>query len=225
MKTAGSRTDEHTSSLSGSETVKTPTDCMRPQSHRGNPERKCSASTARFVQSAQLVRQNALPASLGLNGRSIKRFTIPPESDGARRGSCNVLGYRVDMGHPPLQISETEESSMKAHDGMLVRVLSEWNGWRTTEVQLRDLQRVHWLQPSHAPHPLLHGYISCTNVVNGNIPHECDTKSAPHRLLVCVLKTHNIPTAYAELARRANEERTCPLSGGAVRPTRPGSAA
>lgn len=93
---------------------------------------------------------------------------------------------------------------MQAHDEVVICVQSEWNGWRTAEVRLRDLHSVHWLQPRHAPQPLVHGYISCTNIVTGDVPHDCDRTSAPHRLLVCVLKRHTIPTAHAELARRAD---------------------
>jgi hypothetical protein len=105
---------------------------------------------------------------------------------------------------------------MQAHDGMLIRVQSEWNGWRTAEVRLQDLQIVHWFQPSQAPHSLLHGYISCTNLVSGDIPHDCDRASAPHRLLVCILKRHAIPSVYAELARRADDQRTLPSSAEVV---------
>ena len=48
---------------------------------------------------------------------------------------------------------------MPAQDNPLIRVQSEWNGWRHAEVHLRDLQNVHWFQPGPAPRPLLHGYI------------------------------------------------------------------
>jgi hypothetical protein len=105
---------------------------------------------------------------------------------------------------------------MQAHDEVVIRVQSEWNGWRTAEVRLRDLENVHWLQPSRAPQPLVHGYILCRNITTGEVPHDCDSTSAPHRLLVCVLKRHMIPTAYAELARRADEQRTLPPGERAV---------
>ena len=105
---------------------------------------------------------------------------------------------------------------MSAHDDMLIRVLSEWKGWRSAEVRLRDLQNVHWVQPNHAPHPLVHGYTFCTNIVTGEIPHNCDRTAPPHRLLVCVLRAHNLPTAFAELARRADSTRPSPLTGRAL---------
>jgi hypothetical protein len=106
---------------------------------------------------------------------------------------------------------------MRAYDDVLIRVHSEWNGWRNAEVRLGDLRDVYWFQPNGAPHAIVHGYISCSNIVMGDVPHECDRRS-PHRLLVCILKSHTIRTVYAELARRADEQRT-PLSdtGGDLR--------
>jgi hypothetical protein len=95
---------------------------------------------------------------------------------------------------------------MSAHDDMLILVHDEWKGWRTAEVRLRDLLDVHWFQPNQAPHPLVHGYVSCTQFVTGEIPHRC-SGTAPHRLLVCVLKSRTVPTTFAELARRADEHQ------------------
>jgi len=97
---------------------------------------------------------------------------------------------------------------MPAHDEMLIRVHSAWDGWRNAEVRLGDLRDVHWFQPPRAPHALVHGSISCSSITTGDIPHDCDRRSAPHRLLVCILKKHTIPTVYAELARRADERQT-----------------
>lgn len=96
---------------------------------------------------------------------------------------------------------------MPAHDDMLIRVQSEWDGWRNAEVRLGDLHDVHWFQPTRAPRALVHGYISCSSFATGDIPHDCDRRSAPHRLLVCILKRHTIPAVYAELAQRADDQR------------------
>jgi hypothetical protein len=95
---------------------------------------------------------------------------------------------------------------MRANEEMLIRVYGSWNGWQNAEVRLEDIRRVHWFQPDHAPHHLLYGFVSCTDLVNGHIPHECDNSSAPHDLLVCILKRHVVPSVYAELARRATLE-------------------
>ena len=106
---------------------------------------------------------------------------------------------------------------MPAYDEVLIRVQSEWNGWRSAEIRLRDLQSVHWFQPDEAPHPLLHAFILCTNLVSGDIPHDCDRTPPPHRLLVCVLKRHTTPSTYAHIARRADEQRTFAPTAGAGR--------
>ena len=96
---------------------------------------------------------------------------------------------------------------MRAEDENLIRVQCDWDGWRTGEVRLGDLQNVHWFQPSRAPRPLVHCYISCADIVTGDLPHDCSLTEAPHRLFVCVLKSHTVPRAYEELARRADEQQ------------------
>jgi hypothetical protein len=92
---------------------------------------------------------------------------------------------------------------MQTLDDMLIPVQREWNGWRTAEVRLGDLQNIHWLQPNGAPVPLVHAYVACTSFAHRDIPHDCERTPSPHRLLVCVLKKHTAPAAHAELARRA----------------------
>ncbi len=109
---------------------------------------------------------------------------------------------------------------MSGQDDQLIRVQSEWNGWRNAEVRLGDLCDLHWLRPPRAPRPLVHGYMCCSNIITGDVPHDCDRTSAPHRLLVCILKSHTIPSVYAALARRADDQHTLPLSN--TRPDLPG---
>lgn len=89
----------------------------------------------------------------------------------------------------------------------VICVQGEWDGWKTAEVRLRDLQDVHWSQPSGAPRPLAHGYILCTDIIAGEVPHACGRGAPPHRLHVCVLKRHSAPSVYAEIARRADDRR------------------
>jgi hypothetical protein len=93
---------------------------------------------------------------------------------------------------------------MQSEQDALICVQGAWNGWKTAEVRLADLEAVHWLQPERAPRQMVHGYISCMNLLSGDIPHECQGTPGPHRLLVCVIKHHNTATAYAEVARRAD---------------------
>jgi hypothetical protein len=95
---------------------------------------------------------------------------------------------------------------MQTTDDLLVWVQREWDGWRTAQVRLGDLQNIHWFQPSRAPRPLLHGYVSCASMTAGGTPHPCECTDGSHTLLVCVLKSHHVPSAYAEIARRAGEQ-------------------
>jgi hypothetical protein len=113
---------------------------------------------------------------------------------------------------------------MRAEDENLIRVQRDWDGWRTAEVRLGDLQNVHWFQPGRAPRLLVHGYISCADIVTGDLPHDCSLTEAPHRLFVCVLKSHTVPLAYGELARRADEQSRSSPNGcaGPVRDDRRG---
>jgi hypothetical protein len=112
--------------------------------------------------------------------------------------------------------------TMKTQDELLVRVHREWDSWRSAEVRLSDLRDVHWLQPGHAPHPIVHAFVSCTSIVGGELPHNCEHGSGPHSVRVCVLKRHAIPVVYAELVRRAEEitrraANVAPVASGAKR--------
>lgn len=93
---------------------------------------------------------------------------------------------------------------MTTHEG-LVRIQAAWNGWRSAEVRLTDLHDLHWFEPAGAHGRLLHAWIDCSDIVAGSIPHDCASSPAPHRLRVCVLKSHTLPRVYTELARRALE--------------------
>ena len=97
---------------------------------------------------------------------------------------------------------------------VVVRVHETWNGFRTAEVRLDSLRDVHWLQPDHAPHLMIHALVSCADVAGSQISHACDPVSAPHALVVCLLKRHVTSDVYAEIARRA-DGRTA--SGAAAR--------
>jgi len=97
---------------------------------------------------------------------------------------------------------------MMGYDTMLIRVQAHWNDWNDAEIRLADLE-IHWHRPTGAPHAILHGYILCSRVVTGDLPHRCDTRSAPHRIFVCVLKRHTLSPVYSELIRRANAPSRC----------------
>ena len=92
---------------------------------------------------------------------------------------------------------------MAPQTGTLIRVYDQWNGWHSAEIRIDDFTGVHWFQPPGAPHRMLHGFIQCTNLVTGTIPHDCDGSSS-HRLMVCVLKKQTASTAFEELVHRAD---------------------
>lgn len=96
---------------------------------------------------------------------------------------------------------------MQPMDDELISVQLAWDDWHTAMVPRSDLRDIHWHQPSRAPRPLLHGYVACSSIVSGNIPHDCQSQSAPHQLSVCILKKHILATVYSDLSRRANERR------------------
>jgi hypothetical protein len=93
------------------------------------------------------------------------------------------------------------------HDDFVVNVQDCWNGCRGADVRLGALRLVHWHQPDRAPHEMVHGYVFCTDIISGQIPHECDHRT-PHQLLVCVLKKHATAMVYDELVRRADGRAT-----------------
>jgi hypothetical protein len=93
---------------------------------------------------------------------------------------------------------------MAGWDDRLIEVRGAWNAWRTAEVHVGSLLDVHWYQPAGAPRPMVHAYLNCSDIVTGDIPHECASAPGTHRLLVCVLKRSASPAIYEELAARAD---------------------
>jgi hypothetical protein len=91
-----------------------------------------------------------------------------------------------------------------AKDQVLVVVHRAWNRFHTAWVRLADLEGVHWSQPFGAPRSLIHARISCHSIVMGSLPHDCDTKTRPHYLTVCILKGHSDTGVFQELLRRAD---------------------
>jgi hypothetical protein len=94
---------------------------------------------------------------------------------------------------------------MARQDDILIRVHRTWNAWESAEIRLGDLVGVHWFQPAGSGHAFLYGFIWCTDIVAGDIPHECESEPHPHRLCVCVIKKHTLGSVYLELARRADQ--------------------
>lgn len=105
-------------------------------------------------------------------------------------------------------------------DDIRITVLHEWNGSQQAFARLSDLQDFHHFQPHGAPKPLMHAYVLCSNLTGDDFPHHCDRTRAPHRLLVCILKSHSTGRVYAEMARRASDQRGRDVGehGDGVRP-------
>jgi hypothetical protein len=93
---------------------------------------------------------------------------------------------------------------MRIDETQLVRVFGSWSDCHGAEVPLKYLLDIHWRHPEGAPHPLVHAYVSCEHIVNGTIPHQCDGGSRPHRIGVCVLRRHNLPSVHESLTIAAN---------------------
>jgi hypothetical protein len=93
---------------------------------------------------------------------------------------------------------------MQQSNDVIVRVHESWNGWRSSEVRVDDLQDVRWGRPPAAPHAMIQAWVWCTQLQAGNLVHACDRTPKPHRIPVCVLKHHVIATTYAGLVNRAN---------------------
>ena len=100
-------------------------------------------------------------------------------------------------------MAESDISLMTADPDSMIRVHAQWDGWRSADVRIADLDEVHWFRPDGAPHPLLHAYVSCARIAGGTILHACDRDSAPHRERVCILKRHAMPGLYSALAQLA----------------------
>lgn len=100
-------------------------------------------------------------------------------------------------------MARTATSATDPLKNAIVAIQREWNGWRTAMVRIAHLEDVHWEQPPGAPRPLLHAMVSCDRLQSGRIDHDCELTPAPHRLLVCVLKSHTSPAVFDALSRRA----------------------
>ena len=90
----------------------------------------------------------------------------------------------------------------------LVVVQRAWSEWRTALVRVSDLEDVHWFRPAGAVRPLIHAYVWCDRVVSGRLSHDCTKSPCPHRVLVCLLKSHTTGCVFEELSRRANAPET-----------------
>jgi hypothetical protein len=108
------------------------------------------------------------------------------------------------QGTAEVHISERRPSVHTA----LVVVQRAWSEWRTALVRVTDLEDVHWFRPAGAIRPLIHAYVSCDRIVSGRLSHDCTKSACPHRVLVCLLKSHTSGSVFDVLAHRANIAET-----------------
>jgi hypothetical protein len=90
---------------------------------------------------------------------------------------------------------------------MNVKIRRQWNHWEIAEVELADLDQVHWDNVSggvRAPanQYYLHGFVFCDRI-KGEIPHSCAHGMAPHSIKVCIVKKDNDPKVLKRLEKGA----------------------
>src|SRR6476660_2787215 len=116
-----------------------------------------------------------------------------------RNGSTGAMMHTM----PPGKSRDSMPPLTAASASTLVVVQRDWSGWRKAMTPMAALEGVHWHQPAGAPRPLIHAYVSCTELTSGDVPHDCAGRGA-HRLLVCVLRQHTAPSVFGALVERAN---------------------
>src|SRR6266542_6853238 len=89
-----------------------------------------------------------------------------------------------------------------------VRVRRQWNDPRVATYRLQDIEGIHWDMTSGgvqapAPQPVLHGYVSCQRMLEGEVVHSGTHGDCPHKIKVCVVKIDNDPSVLATLCAKA----------------------
>ncbi len=172
----------------------------------------------------QLKRSGRTKAG-GQASQRVETLRRLPRRSGDRRPSLATDENRASSLLNRIALEASREVYLSAmqdarhRDDTLIRVQADWAAWQSAEVPIDDIQSLYWFRPGGAPQALLHGRVSCASIVGGDIPHDCNPATAPHRLLVCVLRRHALPSAYLELVRRAYAERI-PVRNRPARSTR-----
>jgi len=95
-----------------------------------------------------------------------------------------------------------------------VQVRRHPQDWQTAVYKLQDIEGLHWDIESggvqhRTSHPTVFGYVMCDGMVSGEVAHSCAHGPPPHRIKVCLPKTHNKPAWKAvELALEASGQPT-----------------
>ena len=88
----------------------------------------------------------------------------------------------------------------------IVQVRRQWNDYRIASYRLSQIGGLRWSQYSGgvnavAPRPFVHGYVLCTEMVDGELAHSCAHGRPPHEILVCMTKKGNEAAWKKVLAR------------------------
>jgi hypothetical protein len=86
----------------------------------------------------------------------------------------------------------------------MLSVRRQWNDGRVGKVKLSVFRSPHWSDISGgvqagAIRPFVHGYIWCTEIVEGEIAHSCSHGPPPHDIKVCVIKMDNDAQTFAKV--------------------------
>ncbi len=89
-----------------------------------------------------------------------------------------------------------------------VWVRRQWNDWRLALYRVDQLENVHWDRISGgveavAPQPFLHGYVMCTEMLEGELGHSGVHGPCPHRIKVCITKKGNDRAVFDRLVEMA----------------------
>ncbi len=98
--------------------------------------------------------------------------------------------------------------------GRDVWVRRQHNDHCKARYHLDDIRGVAWDRLSggvqaKAPQYLLHGYVDCNGMLEGEVAHAGVHGPCPHSIKVCILKVDNDPGVYLLLAERAGERPAC----------------
>ena len=83
-------------------------------------------------------------------------------------------------------------------------VRRQWNDWRKGKVKISNISNLHWDCMSGgvrtlAPRNFVHGYIFCTDIIEGEVAHSCQHGSPPHNIKICICKCDNTKESYQKM--------------------------
>ncbi len=89
-----------------------------------------------------------------------------------------------------------------------VAVRRQWNDYKTATVKFDSITGLHYSSISGgvgraSPRLFLHGYISCDEILSGELAHSCLHGRSPHSIKVCIVKKDNEVEIYKRLSEKA----------------------